>query len=297
MERVISAIKGINAIPVTPFDESGGVDYAALERQLAYLAEGGIRAIYPCGNTGEYFSLTLEEARRIVELSVDRLRGKAAVIAGVGYDARTAADLARHAEQAGADGIMLHQPVNPFQHEAGMLAYYREVAASTRLPVILYVKHPDVSAETLREAADIPNVIGVKYAVNHLPSFAKAVQLIGDKLAWICGTAEMWAPFFYCAGAVGFTSGMVNVDVKRSRTMLEALEARRYEDAFRVWEALRPFEEMRERRGNRDNVSVVKEALAQLGRCGGTVRPPIAPLGDEDKRRVSAILKGWGLLG
>src|SRR5690606_25978135 len=129
--------------------------------------------------------------------------------------------------------------------------------AATKLPIVLYVRHESVSADMLKQAAAVPNIVGVKYAVNHLPAFARAVKLIGDELVWVCGTAEMWAPFFFAAGAVGFTSGMVNVDAARSFAMLDALRGGRYADAMGIWDELRPFEEMRERNRSADNVSVV----------------------------------------
>lgn len=290
------SLKGINAIPVTPFDAQGRIDYPAYAEVLEHLLAGGIGTIYPCGNTGEFYSLTLEEAKESVAFAVRHIAGRARVIAGVAYDASTAGELARHAEQAGADGIMVHQPVHPFMLDRGLVAYYRTVAQATRLPLVLYVRSENVTADTLREASAEPNIVGVKYAVNHLPSFAKAVRLIGDRLVWICGTAEMWAPFFCAAGAVGFTSGMVNVDARRSLRMQQALTAGRFDEAMRIWDDVRPFEELREANRSGNNVSVVKEAMAQLGRSNGVVRPPVAELLPEEKRQVRDMLLAWGLL-
>lgn len=295
-EDIRKCLRGINAINITPFREDYSIDFEALGRNLDDLINHGIDVIYPCGNTGEYYSLTCEEARAVVEFTVCHIAGRAKVMVGIGHDAYTAAKLAAHAEQTGADGLMLHQPVHPIQSEAGMLAYYREVAAATKLPIVLYVRHECVSAEMLKEAAAIPNIIGVKYAVNYLPAFAQAVRLIGDELVWICGTAEMWAPFFFAAGAVGFTSGMVNVDAARSIAMLDLLRQGSYGEAMGIWDELRLFEELRERNKSANNVSVVKEAMAQLGLGNSIVRPPIAQLSEADKVQVRRILHNWGLL-
>jgi 4-hydroxy-tetrahydrodipicolinate synthase len=295
-EAIKQQLKGINAINITPFGENGDIDYEALGRNLDFLIERGIKAIYPCGNTGEYYSLSIQEAKAVAEFAVRHIGGRALVMVGIGHDVRTASELAAHAEQIGADGLMIHQPVHPFQLESGILDYYRQVAESTKLPIIVYVRNESMTAETLKEAAKVTNIIGVKYAVNHLPSFMKAVRLIGDELVWICGTAEMWAPFFYAAGAVGFTSGMVNVDTKRSFAMLEALRNNQMEAARQVWEEIRPFEELREQKRSGNNVSVVKEAMAQLGLASSRVRPPIAPLTQEEKGQVTRILQSWGLL-
>jgi len=296
IDRFKQAVAGINAIPVTPFDERGGIDYAAFGETLDFLVRAGMETIYPCGNTGEFYALSPEEAKAVVSFAVRHVAGRAKVVAGVGYDESTAAELARHAEAAGADGVMLHQPAHPFQTERGLVAYYRAVARSVPLPLVLYVRSEAATAEALREAAEEPNIAAVKYAVNDLPAFAKAVRLIGGRFAWICGTAEKWAPFFFAAGAVGFTSGLVNVDAGRSVRLLKALRAGDFGGAMALWDEIRPFEELREARRSGNNVSVVKEAMAQLGRSNGVVRPPIAPLLPEEKAQVRDILQRWGLL-
>jgi 4-hydroxy-tetrahydrodipicolinate synthase len=295
-EHFRAKIQGINAIPVTPFRQDEEIDFPALGECLSFLVDNGLEAIYPCGNTGEFYSLDREEAKQVVQFAVKHIGGRALVIAGIGHDEKTAVELAANAEKAGADGLMIHQPVHPFQREDGVLDYYRRIARSTSLPILLYVRSERVTARLLQEAAAIPNVVGVKYAVNDLPSFAQAVQLIGEELVWICGTAETWAPFFYAAGAVGFTSGMVNVDPKRSIAMLEALRNHRFDAAMRIWKEVRSFEQLREQHHNGNNVSVVKEAMAQLGRSNGLVRPPIAQLSLEEKNAVTRILQTWELL-
>lgn len=293
---ISSTLQGINAIPITPFDEQGQIDYKAMAANLDFLIASGIEVVYPCGNTSEFFSLSIEEAKQITEFSVKHVAGRAKVMIGIGYDAGTASQLAQHAEAAGADGLMIHQPVNPFLLPAGLIEYYKQIASSTKLPILLYVRHESVTLEVLKAAADVPNIIGVKYAVNHMPSFTKAVQQIGDRLLWICGTAETWAPYFFAAGAVGFTSGLVNVAPELSLQMLDLLKKGDYKEAMKLWVKIRPFEELREGKLNGNNVSVVKEAMKQLGLGNGIVRPPIAPLQEDEKEKVAEMLRSWGKL-
>jgi len=289
-------MKTINAINITPFDDQGRIDWNDLRNNIDYLIRGGISMIYPCGNTGEFYSLTLQEAMEVTRKVVEYASGRATIIAGIGYDVQTACEMAKHAEAVGADGVMIHQPINPYMLNGGLLAYYQKIVRSTRLPVTLYVKSEQVGLDVLREISREPNVVGVKYAVNNLPLFAKTVKTVGNDIVWICGTAEMWAPFFFAAGAEGFTSGMVNVDTGRSFAMLAALKANRYAEAMDIWEDLRQFEELREKNSNGNNVSVVKEAMRQLGMCSGKVRPPITELQPNEKEMVRQVLVKWGLL-
>jgi 4-hydroxy-tetrahydrodipicolinate synthase len=126
--------------------------------------------------------------------------------------------------------------------------------------------------------------------------FATTVETVGrDRLAWICGVAESWAPFFWPGGACGFTSGLVNLTTDFSLGMLATLEAGDYAQAMSIWNSVRPFEELRARHHNGNNVSVVKEAMAQMGLCQATVRPPISELTHHEKEEVTHILVQLGL--
>ncbi|UUZ90445.1 dihydrodipicolinate synthase family protein [Paenibacillus sp. P25] len=287
-------IKGINAINVTPFDTGLEIDWPSLRSNIAFLLERGIEAVYPCGNTGEFYALTVEEAKEVTRFVTDFVAKRSLVIAGVGYDAKTASDLARHAEACGADGIMVHQPVHPYLLPAGIVDYYKRIAESTSPPIILYIRSEQITIDAIREAAKSPNVVGVKYAVNHLPTFTKTVQTVEEDIVWICGTAELWAPYFFAAGAEGFTSGLVNVETKRPFRMLEALREGNYPEAMSVWKEIAPFEDLRAKYNNGNNVSVVKEAMFQLGLLPtNAVRPPIGELSEEEKTQVSRILQSW----
>jgi 4-hydroxy-tetrahydrodipicolinate synthase len=294
--RVIEKIKGINAINVTPFDAGLEIDWTALQNNITFLLEKGIEAIYPCGNTGEFYALSVEEAKEVTRFVTNFVDKRSIVIAGVGYDVKTACELARNAEECGADGLMLHQPIHPYLLPAGLIEYYKQIAASTSLPIIIYVRSEQISLEVLQAVAKLPNIVGVKYAVNHLPSFTKAVQGVKDEIVWICGTAEMWAPYFFAAGAVGFTSGLVNVETTRPFNMLNALREGNYPEAMSIWQEVAPFEDLRAKYNTGNNVTVVKEAMFQLGLLPNkAVRPPISELNENEVKQVTDLLKAWGL--
>jgi 4-hydroxy-tetrahydrodipicolinate synthase len=291
-----AVLRGINAINITPFDENKNIDWELLGKNIDFLINNGIRAIYPGGNTGEFYSLSLDEVKDVTRFVVERAKGKAKVIAGIGYDSKTASSLAGYAEDIGADGVMIHQPVHPFMLEDGLIEYYSEIAKSTNLPILLYARSETISVKVLKEVTKLQNVVGVKYAINNLVSFARNVKEVEEDIVWICGSAEMWTPFFFVAGAEGFTSGLVNVDTKRSIKLLNALKEKRFEDAMEIWNELRPFEELRERQKNGNNVSVVKEAMNQIGLSNGIVRPPICYLEENDVKELRNTLNSWGLL-
>lgn len=292
------AFATVTAIPVTPFAADGSVDFAAYARLLERMIDSGITVVTPNGNTSEFYSLTADEQRREVEVTCDSIRGQAIVLAGVGYDANTAAEMARHAATQGAHAVMVHQPVHPFKSDEGWVAYHKTVAdAVPELAIVPYLRDATLRPQALSQLADqCPNFVAIKYSVTNPVQFATTVEAVGkDRLAWICGVAESWAPFFWPAGACGFTSGLVNLTTDFSLGLLATLAAGDYAQAMSLWNTVRPFEELRARHNNGNNVSVVKEAIAQLGLCPASVRPPISELTEGEKAEVSQILVQLGL--
>ena len=300
-QAMIDALCTVVAIPVTPFVGRGSTTYADFQA-YAYLLDkmvsAGIRVVTPNGNTGEFYSLTQAEMRLALEATMAGNQGRALVLAGVGFDTATAIDMAEFAAKQGAQAVMVHQPVHPYRSDEGWVAYHKAIAdAVPHLGIVPYVRDASIGATALRRLAEeCPSLVGVKYAVSNPPLFAEIVQAVGrDRLAWICGIAESWAPFFWVGGARGFTSGLVNVAPALSLAMQQALEQGDYGTAMQIWHQIKPFEDLRARRNNGNNVSAVKEAMAQLGLCEATVRPPISELADNERAEVRQILQQLGV--
>jgi 4-hydroxy-tetrahydrodipicolinate synthase len=283
-------------VPITPFDAEVQVDLEAFKDAVRRLTAGGVHVITPNGNTGEFYSLSLDECAATLRATLAATGREDLVIAGVGHDTASAIRLARAAAEAGAAAIMIHQIVHPYRSPAGWVAYHRAIAESVPgLGVLPYIRDREVSAAMLTALLDAcPNVVGVKYAVPDPLLFAAlAAQVGGQRLAWLCGLAESWAPFFWVGGARGFTSGLVNVHTRRSLEMLAGLRAGDMPRVMALWAELKPFEDLRARHANGNNVSVIKEALAQLGLGSRAVRPPISELPESERAEVAAILAAW----
>lgn len=297
LDDVREALRSVVAIPVTPFDAADGLDEAGYDAVIGRLVAAGVTTLTPNGNTGEFYSLAPAELTRSVEVTVRGTAGTGAcVIAGVGHDARRAARMAREAASLGAQAVMVHQPAHPYQSPEGWIGYHRAVAeAVPELGVVCYVRSPMVTAAALNALADAcPNVVGVKYAVPDVVAFASLTAAAG-RLTWVCGLAESWAPFYWIGGAEGFTSGLVSIVPEPSLDLLRRLRAGDLGGAMDLWRRLKPIEDLRARHGNAGNVSVVKEALAQLGLCGRAVRPPISELPEGERAEVTEILRSLRL--
>lgn len=293
-DELIDKLRDVHAINVTPFREDGGIDYEGLEANVRFLIENGAKVVVPCGNTGEFYALTVEEAEVVTRFVVEKVGGRATVVAGIGYDLKTAERLALSAQDAGADAVMVHHPVHPYLMTEGLVQYYEAIAKSVDVGVALYVRDAAINAEVLGRVTAMDNVVAVKYAVNDLPLFGSILQAVDSPVAWICGSAEMWAPFFFAVGAEGFTSGLVNLAPEKSLTMFEGLKRRDRDLVRDVWNEVAPLERLRSRHHNGNNVTVIKAGMNLMGLPGGRVREPISQLDGEDERELASILEAWG---
>jgi 4-hydroxy-tetrahydrodipicolinate synthase len=287
VERLATAV----VIPVTPFAEDGSVDVGCYTKLVTRLLDGGVTAVTPNGNTGEFYTLTPQERRLVLETCTRAAAERAVVVAGVGFDVQTAAAEARDAREAGAQAIMVHQPVHPYLSPAGWVDYNAAVAAAVpELGVLPYLKSRAITGAHIAALADrAPNVIGLKYSVEDFA--AVRADAGADRLLWIAGLAEPYAPAYWQAGASGFTSGLANVAPQVALDLLAALRAG--EGVHEAWLRVRRFEELRARNGAADNVAVVKEALHQRGLCRRDVRPPGHVLGPDAAAEVAAAIAGW----
>ncbi len=292
-----AALAGVVAIPVTPFTADGAVDWEQHGALLRRLVDGGVKTVTPNGNTGEFYTLDPAEARAAAENTVKQVGERATVVVGVGLDTTSAIAAARHAAEIGAHMIMVHQPVHPYVSGEGWTEYHRRIAdAVPGLGVVLYVRDPRITgAQIARLGEQCPNVVGIKYSVTDPVRFATVAREAGrERFTWLAGLAELYAPAYFAVGAVGFTSGLVNVAPRIALEMHERLAGGDYTGAMEIWELIRPFEELRAADSAADNVSVVKEALAQLGLARRDVRPPSRSLPRQVRDQIEAILAGWG---
>ncbi|MFB5663641.1 dihydrodipicolinate synthase family protein [Alteribacillus sp. HJP-4] len=290
-------LEGISAINITPFQEDASIDWKALDANIDFLIENGLEVIVPSGNTGEFYALTIEESIEENRRTAERVNGRAMMVAGVGYSVETAVEMGRTAKKDGCDAIMIHMPIHPYMTEDGVVNYFQRIMEEIDMPAVLYFKNPALSDNVLKRLTHMKQLAGVKYAVNDLPRFAKIVQETPAThgVTWVCGTAEKWAPFFWNAGAKGFTSGLVNLHPRLSFEMLEALQTSDWDSVWNIWYQVVPFEDLRAKNNNGNNVVVIKEAMEALGFPAGKTREPVAPLDEADHNAVLELLEKWGL--
>lgn len=287
----MSDLGGLWVTTVAPYTLSGDLDVEAVATHVSAMSQAGVHRFIPGGNTGEYFSL--EPAELLAQVAATREAAPEAIVfCGVGGALAAAVALAHQAMAEGADGIMIHDPIHPHLSHAGLEEYYRQIASAVGGRAMLYKRSHRVPDElVLRLLAD-DSVSGVKYGVNDLTAFSTARAAAPDAL-WICGSAELWAPFFHLLGASGFTSGLANAMPTLAVEVERALQAEDLKRAIALRELAAPFELLRAEDDAAKNVPAVRSAMSLAGIDVGPPRAPLTPLEPADVARVEAIWARW----
>jgi 4-hydroxy-tetrahydrodipicolinate synthase len=291
------ALRGAMTAIVTPFRDDGSVDLTAFEKLVAWQVESGIHGLVPCGTTGEGATLRPEEHTQVIETAVRVAAGRVPVLAGCGTnDTRTTIAGAQRAAAAGADGILVVTPYYNKPNRSGMLAHFSAIATAVELPIVAYNvpgrTGQNLSVEQTLSLAEIPGVVGVKEAAGSVEQLASIVEGRPEGFAVLTGDDAL-ALASVALGADGVISVVSNEAPRLMAAMMDAALSGDFAGARSIHYRLFPL-----MRVNfvESNPVPVKTALARLGRCGETLRPPLGPPEDATRRLIDAALRRAGLL-
>jgi 5-dehydro-4-deoxyglucarate dehydratase len=177
-------LDGVLFFPVTPFTETGDVDLRKLAEHVATGVDAGPGGVFIACGTGEFHALETGEFAGIVRTAVEATGGRVPVYAGAGGSVAQAKIFARAAAEAGADGLLLLPPYLVAMPQDGLVAYTREVATATDLPLIVYNRgNARYSEASAVEVARLPNVVGFKDGTGDVDLVARIVRAVTDALA------------------------------------------------------------------------------------------------------------------
>ena len=298
-QRLRSALVGPIAFPVTPFHDDLSLDVAGLRQNIQAILEHAPAAVVAAGGTGELYSLTPAEHHEVVSTVVRECGEGVPVIAGVGFNAALAADLARDAARAGAAGILVFPPYYPQSDDEGLLEYYRAIGAATPLGLLIYSRdwfHP--GAAFVERLTAIPSLVGWKDGQGDIRRLQILMSRVGTRLCWIGGAGDDMVPAYYATGIRSFTSSVSNVSSRMARELHEraarcaGLPGSDAELQRLMSELVVPLYAMRGRRRGYE-VTVMKELMNLLGLAGGVVRPPLPALAKDDLTELRSMAPRW----
>lgn len=227
--------EGVATALVTPMNADGSINFDRLRSLIDEQIDAGIPALVICGTTGESATMTLEEHSEVIRVAVEHTAGRIKIIAGAGSnDTACAADLAKEAEQVGADALLIVTPYYNKATQNGLYEHYKYIAERTSLPIILY-NVPSrtgvgIKPETYAKLADIENIVAIKEANGDISSVVKTRLLCGDKLDIYSGNDDQIIPIMSLGGK-GVISVLSNVMPKQTVEMCNKMLNGDTEDA------------------------------------------------------------------
>ncbi len=288
---------GLLSFPVTPFGADGKFNPVAYQKHVEWLSGFEASALFAAGGTGEFFSLTPEEIPAIVTAAKEAA-GRTPIISGCGYGTQMAVSIAKSAQTAGADGLLLlpHYLIDAPQQ--GLYDHVRRVCDAIDIGVMIYNRDNGIfQADTVaRLCEDCPNLVGFKDGSGDIGLVRQVTATVGDRLTCLGGmpTAELFAEAYLGAGFTTYSSAVFNFVPGLAIAFYKAL---RGGNRARCEEILRdffyPFMAIRNRsRGYA--VSAIKAGVRLAGFDAGPVRAPLTDLTPHEMDMLSALIEKVG---
>jgi 5-dehydro-4-deoxyglucarate dehydratase len=287
--------KGLLSFPVTHFDKDFRFQEGPYREHCAWLLGfKRLTGLFAAGGTGEFFSLTPTEVDQVVTAAVNETNGKTPVIAGCGYGTAIAVELAKAAEVAGADGLLLLPPYLMVPNQEGLIAHVEAVCKAVKIGVIVYNRDNAVLNETsLAKLCDRnPNLVGFKDGVGDIELMMRVYAKMGDRLTYVGGlpTAETFALPYLEMGVTTYSSAIYNFMPEWALSFYDAVRAK---DQAKVIKGLKefvlPYIAIRnENKGYA--VSIVKAGMRAIRRDAGPVRAPLTDLTEDQFARLKKLI-------
>ena len=288
--------KGCGTALATPFDENG-INFKVFEEMIENQIKNNVDALIVCGTTGESATMTEKERKDAIKFVVDIAKKRVPVIAGTGSNNTIQAiAMTKYAEEVGCDACLVVTPYYNKTTQAGLVAHYKAIAESTKLPIILYSVASrtgvNILPETCLELSKIPNIVAIKEASGNISQITKIKQLCKDDLNIYSGNDDQVVPIL-SVGGIGVISVLANVAPKYTHDMCMKFFDGNLKDALDMQlKALDLISAL----FSEVNPIPVKHALKLAGFDFGLPRLPLVELSDKNKAVLEKAMKEMNLI-
>jgi 4-hydroxy-tetrahydrodipicolinate synthase len=282
---------------ITPFQEDGQIDEEGLRSLIHFLIENGVNGIVPCGTTGESATLTHEEHKEVVRITVEAVDKKVPVLAGTGSNSTAETiDLTLSAKRVGADGALLISPYYNKPTQEGIYQHYKRIAEEVSFPLILYNvpgrTSLNILPETVARLSEIPEVIGIKEASADLYQISRIIDQSSEGFLVLSGDDFTVLPTLSIGGS-GVISVVANVAPKEMSNMVRAFFNQDLDEARALhYQLLGLMGAM----FLETNPIPVKTALHLMGKCTEVFRLPLCRMGEAHREKLVNVLEKYQLL-
>src|SRR5262247_2446858 len=291
-----TSFRGSFTALVTPFN-NGSLDEKAFRDLVDWQIAEGTNGLVPVGTTGESPTLSHEEHKQAVEWCIDQARGRVPVIAGSGSNSTAEAiELSRHAEEAGADAVLIVTPYYNKPTQEGLYQHYKAINDAIGIPIIIYNipgrSIVDMSVETMARLFELKNVAGVKDATANMTRVSQQRAAMGPDFNQLSGE-DITALGFMAHGGHGCISVTSNVAPRLCAEFQAACLKGDFAAALKLQDKLAPlhinlFVET--------SPAPIKHAMSLIGKCANTVRLPMVPASEKAQTAVRQAMVHAGLI-
>ena len=291
--------KGSNVALITPF-KNNKLDEDAYISLIHFHLKNGTSGLVPAGTTGESPTLSHDEHQKVIEICIRETKGKIPVIAGTGSNStEEAVALTRHAEKAGADGVLVVTPYYNKPTQEGLYQHYKLINDNTNLPIIIYNIPSrcviDMSVDTMARLFELKNIAGVKDATGDLGRLDQTIKKLGSEFIQLTGEDGL-AFEFNKRGGVGIISVTGNIAPKLCSDMQKfskSKSANEIKEAEKIDQMLQPLHKSL---FIESNPAPVKYAANILGLCSDEIRLPLVNVTNSTKKIVREAMTKAELL-
>jgi len=285
--------KGSNVALITPF-KNNKLDVDSYIKLINFHLENGTNGLVPAGTTGESPTLSHIEHQKVIQLCVLETKNKVPVIAGTGSNStEEAISLSKHAEKAGADGILIVTPYYNKPTQEGLYQHYKSINDNCGLPIIIYNipsrSVVDMSVDTMARLFELKNIVGVKDATGDLNRVDQQKAKMGNEFIQLTGNDDN-AFEFNKRGGVGAISVTANIApnlCSEFQKFSKSNSDNEFKEAQRLDQMLQPLHKTL---FIESNPSPVKYAAKLLGLCGDEVRLPLVRITTNSQEEVKKAL-------
>ena len=285
--------KGSNVALITPFKDNN-LDEENYIKLINFHLKNNTNGLVPAGTTGESPTLSHKEHEKVIELCIKEVNGKIPVIAGTGSNSTAeSVTLTKHAENAGADGVLVVTPYYNKPTQEGLYQHYKAINDNTSLPIIIYNIPSrcviDMSVDTMARLFELKNIAGVKDATGDLNRLNQTIKKLGPEFIQLTGEDGL-AFEFNKRGGVGIISVTANIAPKLCSDMQKYSKSKsenEIKEAKRIDQMLQPLHKSL---FIESNPAPVKYAAKLLGLCDDEIRLPLVKIKKETQEEVKKAL-------
>ena len=291
-------LEGCGTALVTPFLDNGSLDEKALRELVEWQIASKIDFLVPCGTTGETPTLTHEEWRRVIEITIEVAAGRVPIMAGATSNS-TADAVAKAGEVASIKGVDVILSASPYYNkptQEGQYLHFKAIAEAAQKPIVIYSvmgrTGVNIEPETLVRLAKLPNIVGVKEASGRITQIAEICGAIPEPFAVLSGDDALTLPLI-SVGGKGLISVASNAIPREMAEMTRAALANDWATAKKIYHK---YLALMQANFIESNPLPVKAVMAMMGKIKENYRLPLCPMQPKLREKLEAVARAAGVV-